>query len=130
MASSVFATFKVDDKIEELKVLVGEKNFSVFEYKKVAIAVPVYDESMRNIQFFDHKLYISQQNDADQLRAFFIKSTETSVVYTVIKHDDIPHVRTIDYLILLHEFTQSEENNLIKALQDNGNEDFEVYKLY
>jgi len=132
MSESVFKTFKVEDKIEELKALLGEKGISIFKDKRVVIAVPVYDESMRNIELFDNELYITQKNDLEQFRHLFMQKTKVGMTNIIYQHYCVPTARSIgfDYLILLHEFTQSEEDNLIKELQTNNSRDFKVYKLY
>ena len=134
MAESVFSEFIVENKIEELRASLQEyeKDFSIFDEKKVAIAVPVYDESMRNIQLFDNKLYFTQLNDAKLFRDLFMEKSEVTGTVIISRHYDVPGAKNIncDFLILLHEFTGSEEDNLIRELQDNGNKDFGVYKLY
>jgi len=88
------------------------------------------DESMSNIRLFDNELYITQQNDLEQFRDLLMEKTEGTVVFTITQNRLTSHVSNIDYLILLHEFTQSEEDNLIKEIQTNSSKDFEVYKLY
>ena len=130
MGESVFETFIVEDKIEELKTLLGKGDFSDLNEKKVAVAIPVYDESMRNIQLFDKDLYITQKNDLEKLRDFLLANTEISLVHPITHHCAISSVRGIDYLILLHEFTQSEEDNIIEELQANNGKEFKVYSLY
>jgi len=130
MSESVFKTFKVEDKIEELKVLAGEEYLSVFKDKHVAIAVPVYDESIRNIELFDEKLFFTQQNDAMQLCCFLGKNIRPSAISIITTHRNMPTFKKPEYLILLHEFTEAEENNLLKELQVNGSEELKVYKLY
>jgi len=130
MNESVFSTFNVEEKIKELKELFGEENIYDLSGKRLAIAVPIYDESMRNIRLFDHKLYLTQQNDLQKLCTFFRKETKLPVTWIITTPYHIPNVKNIDYLILLHEFMQSEEDNLIAELKENNHKQFKVYKLY
>ena len=130
MVVSVFKMFNVEEKIEELRAFLGRHGFLSLEGKHIAIATPVYDEGMRNIYMFDNPLYITQKNDADLLESFFLNNANPSKISVITTHCDASHVKEIDYLILLHEFTVAEEDNLVEELRLGGSEDFKVYRLY
>ena len=130
MATSFFKMFNVEDKIEELKASLSEGTFSDLTNKNVAVAVPVYDESMRNIKLFDSELYITQKNDSEQLQNFLLTHAKASTVSIVAWRYNVPETSNFDYLILLHEFTESEESSLVEELKSSGSKDLKICTLY
>ena len=132
--ASVFEIFKIEDKIEELKILLGKDGFSKFDNKYVTIAVPIYDESLRNINSSDHELFLTQQNDAHQLQQFLLNNTKAKGINLALVQGDVTNIADkgceIDHLILLHEFTQNEEDCTIQELMATCDKNLEVYKLY
>ena len=130
-----FETFDVHEMAEELAATLDLLNFSAFNGKHVVIALPIYDESLRNIRMLDKPLFVSQKKDAFVLRRFLERKTENVFISIIAEPDEVRRMVQlqikVDYLILLHEFTQKEEDGLIETLgQDAGNSHLKVFRLY
>ena len=135
----VFETFKVEEKIEELKEFVKCPKLSVFENKYIIIVVPSFDESGRYIKKDDKELYLAQKSDARQLSNFLRENAKAKVevvtnsdeIYNVVDSSDEP----IDFLILLHEFIPSEKDYVVAEMKENHlseavNKHLKVIELY
>ena len=130
-----FETFDVREMAEELIASLGGLNFSAFNEKHVVIAVPTIDESGRNIKLFDKQLFLSQKEDAFILRQFLERKTKDAFIDIITESADVRRIVQlqikVDYLILLHEFEQQEEDSLGEALSENAdNIHLKVFRLY
>ena len=130
-----FETFDVREMAEELIASLDGLSFSTLNEKHVVIAVPTIDESGRNIKLFDKPLFLAQKEDAFILRQFLERKTKDAFIDIVTESADVRRMVKlqikVDYLILLHEFMQQEEDKLIEALSTNAdNSHLKVYRLY
>jgi|GEM_PF-1470326 len=130
-----FETFDVREMAEELLASLDGLSFSALNEKHVVIAVPTIDESGRNIKLFDKPLFSAQKEDAFILRQFLERKTKDAFIDIVTESADVRRMVKlqikVDYLILLHEFMQQEEDKLIEALSTNANNNhLKVYRLY
>jgi len=136
----VFETFKIEDKIEELKILVKSSKLGVFDDKHIIIVVPSFDESNRYIKKDDKELYLAQKSDAKWLSSFLINSTKAKTVEIVTDLHELHSVvdsssEPIKFVILLHEFIQHEKDYVIREMKEDYleqkvNEDLQVIELY
>ena len=136
----IFETFTIEGKIEELKGFVKCPNLSVFNGKNIVIVVPSFDESGRYIEEDDKELYLVQESDANQLSSYLKSNTKANDVIVETNSDKLDKVvdssnEPIDFLILLHEFTQGEKDYVVGEMKDNHrnekvNENLQVIELY
>ena len=130
-----FETFDVREMAEELVASLDGLSFSALNEKHVVIAIPTTDESGRNIQLFDKPLFLAQKEDAFILRQFLERKTKDALIDIIAEPADVRRIVqlpiNVDYLILLHEFMQKEEDSLIEALtQSTDNSHLKVFRLY
>jgi len=130
-----FETFDVREMAEELVASLDGLSFSTLNEKHVVIAVPTIDESGRNIKLFDKPLFSAQKEDAFILRQFLERKTKDALIDIIAEPADVRRIVqlpiNVDYLILLHEFMQKEEDSLIEALtQSTDNSHLKVFRLY
>ena len=135
MIATISSTFNVSASIDTFKASLTKDTEALadFDHQKIAVAIPVYDPHLRNIALFDTALYQTQKSDAEAFCDFLNTHTTATTVELITKHADVAYLKDTDYLIMLNEFidfTDSEEENLIKELQTNGNAHLKVYKLY
>lgn len=117
----VFQTFKIEDKIQELKEVLGMQGVNL-QGKGVIISVPSYDESMRSIKNDDDQLYNLQLKDAHTLAQHIMLVMNTSLVNIVTSIEQLnvlngkvvpPH----EYIIYLHEFVSAEKKEMLETLE-------------
>ena len=134
----IFKTFKIKEKIKELKKQLGDDD-NIFAEKCIIVAVPSYDESIRRIEEDDKELFISQKQDANTIAHFIMEHTQADIVDVIwnINHLDkfsyFPEKAKIDCLILLHEFIESEKQNTILSIRKHcivDDKDFRIIELY
>jgi len=132
-------TFKIRDKIKILKAHLEEYDLSMedLDGKHVIIAVPLYDESLRDIKKYDKELFEEQKKHAHSLKDFLLKNTKASVIDIALEatdvHKIIDKVNKVHYLLLLHEFVAIEEDYIITVARNysyDDSEDLEICILY
>ena len=117
---NIFETFIIEDKIEVLKGEFVMKNMDLQD-KRVVIALPAFDESMRSIYTEDRVLYDVQQRDADVQARHIMTDTGAELVSIVTGFDkvnDLARNVTDPYecLIFLHEFMSFESIAILSTL--------------
>jgi len=130
--AGVFETFKVEDKIKELKALFQDGDLDVLNGANVVIAVPSFDESERSIFKHDQDLFVTQRRDAYRLIEFFLEETRACVAGLVLDADKTIEIARmqIDYVIFLHEFMVFERDYILGVLSDYGYGRPRVVELY
>ena len=135
----VFETFKIDEKIKELKALLNCQDLSVFDGQHIVVAVPSFDESVRHIEKYDPELFACQQADAYHLADFIIFNTKADAVSVLMDSNEADELvdsitKPITYVILLHEFIPSEKSYLTESLRENRkgdmNKNLQMIALY
>lgn len=118
----VFQTWKLADKIQELKDIAKSKKLDVLDGVNVVIAVPSLDESGRSIYMDDKDLFYAQKQDAYKLAEFILKDTKSCLVDVILDADKAIEVSNhqIDYVIFLHEFMDYERDYILGELGDFG----------
>jgi len=114
------------------------RNFSDFTASHVVIAVPLYDEGLRNIKEEDEELYLAQEKDAYALQKFLMENTYECTVDIVLGAYDAHKIANVSnnvkHSILLHEFMPIEEDYITMVLRNNAfgymDRKLNVYKLY
>ena len=142
--SQLFETFDLNEKMEELKVALNDKELACFKGKRIVVAVPSFDESVRHIQTADPELYNAQIKDAEK----FVKLIDEQLKFknnTAESLDTLSdskyaasvvdkHTQPVDYLILLHEFIRSEKNFLVDEMREDKfgtiHDHLQVIELY
>ena len=115
----ILETFDLDAVMAQLRdVVMGES-------KRVVVAVPTYDESMRYILMADAALYTEQRSDAYKVVQYFKTENPVHEIDMILDSNDADDIvdqseRPIDYVIMLHEFMPSEARYLIESLAENA----------
>ena len=135
-----FETFQIGNRILEMEDQVrawqarGET-----ERLNIVVAVPGFDESMRWIYQADRALYEMQVRDAQVLVDYLDQNVVTQELHFITEADAASDLmdalkNPVDIIILLHEFTEVEEQYLIDELHENQlgmvNQTAEVIRIY
>jgi len=131
----IFESFRIEEKILELKELVKDQKLDIFDGSNVVIAVPSIDESGRSIFKDDRELYHVQRRDAYKLAEFIKGKTESKVLDIILDADKIVDLscfvnKQIDYVLFLHEFLEFERDYILNELKKSGHRDLQVIELY
>jgi len=130
---NIFETFKIEDKIEELKGMLVMGNVDLLD-KRVVIAVPSFDESMRSIYDEDRVLYDVQQRDADVLARYIMNDVGAELVSVITGFNSINDLASsvadpYECVIFLHEFMSFESVAILSTLTKH-NKDLKYFEVY
>jgi len=119
----IFESFKIEEKFQELKDLLDSQDLEVFAGKQIVIGVPTVDESGRDIAKEDPELFACQKDDAGVLANLIMEHSQATVVSVITsvreikEFSDSTGTQSVDYLILLHEFTPFEQHHLTQFIE-------------
>ena len=105
--NKIFETFGTNQKIEKLE-------HNSFTNQEVAIIVPKFDKSHRLIKEYDQLLYWRQKQNASLLLHHIALRQNNGSVCILQNDDDTNEMnRRFDYVIFLHDFIESEKENIL-----------------
>jgi len=151
MNNDIFSTLKgrgvseilrLRHKIGELEDELKSPRLAIFEDKNVLVAIPNIDKFGNQIREENPSLFFSQWSAAHDLNIYLQKATRATALGVVKQVDDMQKFTylcdedfSIDYLVLLYEFTDLERGYIEKEIKRNQlggvvNKDVQIIRLY
>ena len=133
ISEHIFETFKIEDKIKELRGMLAMENVDLQD-KRVVIALPDFDACMHSIYDVDRVLYDVRQKDADVLARYMMNEIGAELVSVITGFSKINSLASsvadpYECVIFLHEFMSFESVAILSTLT-KYNKNLKYFEVY